>query len=701
MPPHNPVQDDPREPLLYQPISASEYRVVYLLPGKFSDEIQCVLETRSTSVITSYEAVSYQWGDESDTKPISVATMDSGSQTTRPRLLSAIWVLKKPLPALQSEAKMLAAPLRVSYWCSAASLSWSLLSLDMEPPSEAPLFIPQKVAIGAMCCIEPTAVLCLLSILAVGMVERMASLSVYDLILGPRIPRLPLEFAELRVTTNLALALRHLRKEKYPRSLWIDALCIDQKNEEEKTVQIQRSTRAGRMTASIGTKSGAAFYYVWAQSGWRNMFGWYFGRDEERRFRESREGFLSLARRGWWERLWVIQEVALSTGRVRIQCGHDTCDLDNLASAWHSMPSRHPELRQDFRPGNRILVTIKDFRYSFLGSRGGPIAEVFHIFLGLFFPSLCGEPGFHELPFPKRLRHILLGTAGQFKCRDDRDRLYAVLARLCRIGYKRVNDAVARGGPGRVEFFIALAGHLARETGNLCFLDAAACSEDSDEDMPSWVPSWSREVSKPAYDFATRAKRDQTPDMFNLIDSGRTIQIVGQSRAIKGILRSDDLHLLESSPWQGAFKKIIALPRMARRSVIKLLGAIVKATSPNSSSELEKAEKWMMIMMFGIVTTFLDSGLEQLRAEGTTMVYTHDAMAEGMGYLKTGEVGEGDRLLFVPSCFHHLVLRRVQRTGSDRWKIVGLVAMEREEGCSKIEWAQCLKDDRLQMVTIE
>ena len=34
---------------------------------------------------------------------------------------------------------------------------------------------------------------------------------------------------------------------------------------------------------------------------------------------------------------------------------------------------------------------------------------------------------FHEQPFAERLNRILIKSAGSFKCRDDRDRLDAVL----------------------------------------------------------------------------------------------------------------------------------------------------------------------------------------------------------------------------------------------------------------------------------
>jgi len=87
---------------------------------------------------------------------------------------------------------------------------------------------------------------------------------------------------------------------------------------------------------------------------------------------------------------------------------------------------------ESFRSSREFVDTIKDFQYSLFHDREGLFARtmsgVMMRTIGTFFRDRGADvPRFHDLPFAQRLQLVLLKSAGWFKCRDDQDRLRAVL----------------------------------------------------------------------------------------------------------------------------------------------------------------------------------------------------------------------------------------------------------------------------------
>ncbi|TVY69029.1 Heterokaryon incompatibility protein 6 OR allele [Lachnellula suecica] len=134
--------------------------------------------------------------------------------------------------------------------------------------------------------------------------------------------------AEFHVTANLFYALLSIRHEMKELPLWVDAICIDQKNLKER----------GQQVSFMGS------IYAWA----RNTII-YLGESDEGsdraiqalRYASSRDFsnaedirkciVSSILSRPWFTRVWVLQELALSQNPI-IQCGLSRAKWDRLAS---------------------------------------------------------------------------------------------------------------------------------------------------------------------------------------------------------------------------------------------------------------------------------------------------------------------------------------------------------------------------------
>ncbi|ETS73567.1 hypothetical protein PFICI_14513 [Pestalotiopsis fici W106-1] len=267
--------------------------------------------------------------------------------------------------------------------------------------------------------------------------------------------------ASLQVTRNCFNALKALRQDDEPRHLWIDAICINQGDDEERSVQVRG------MAKIYGSASRTVIYLGEHTSSSRILFQWAFkevalraeryGADddgikhiflqkpEEEVFKAVRE----LIQRPWFHRIWVLQEVFMSRKRFLV-CMRDIIPCAVLRTFWSLRYLTSP------RPSRIIPYAL--------------LPEAFSETRSDFWQNLC----YH------------FEWSGEFLASDSRDKIFALKALL---GPQQDElDQFIDYAKTFEEISIKLATTLFQTLGlNLLSM----VRQGHDLNMPSWVPDWS------------------------------------------------------------------------------------------------------------------------------------------------------------------------------------------------------------------
>lgn len=166
-----------------------------------------------------------------------------------------------------------------------------------------------------------------------------------------------------KVTANLVSALRHLRLKDVARTLWADAICINQSDPQERGSQVAFMgniySMASRDIFWLGVDSHGvaknAFNYVTMIAGYMDK---YEIEDSEKKKKELllaafatiNKQLLAMLSKVFhhpsvWTRIWVVQEIAMAQ-LVVVQCGFSTLPLLALHK-FFDFYSRTPEPRYE------------------------------------------------------------------------------------------------------------------------------------------------------------------------------------------------------------------------------------------------------------------------------------------------------------------------------------------------------------------
>ncbi|KAJ3538231.1 hypothetical protein NM208_g6001 [Fusarium decemcellulare] len=260
----------------------------------------------------------------------------------------------------------------------------------------------------------------------------------------------------IRVTTNLHSALLYLRQPTQSRVLWIDALCINQADTQEKEHQVQRmgqifssattvlawlgppssdSDEAMKSIIKIGETLSPIFRGETvedsdledAPSGWDEL-----NKLSPTDLRElgldigamNWDAIWSICERSFWHRVWIIQELVLSgdlisnlnTSRCNIGCGSIWTSLENFSAfvLIFGLMRVGPKWSQDNTPATWFI-------------RGSPPAErMFEIVWSLDSMFADDDKGEEEFSYRRSLG-FLLRLSKRFQATECRDKLYAFL----------------------------------------------------------------------------------------------------------------------------------------------------------------------------------------------------------------------------------------------------------------------------------
>jgi len=133
------------------------------------------------------------------------------------------------------------------------------------------------------------------------------------------------------ITKNLECALRYLRHKEFPRVLWVDAVCINQRDIQERTAQVSRMKhiyeQATQVVIWLGdyapyTREEVELALQFAdrliQLAGENRFGPDAQEELIRNYSNKDTAIfhnvrvlMDLTNRPWFSRVWVIQEVAV------------------------------------------------------------------------------------------------------------------------------------------------------------------------------------------------------------------------------------------------------------------------------------------------------------------------------------------------------------------------------------------------------
>lgn len=303
----------------------------------------------------------------------------------------------------------------------------------------------------------------------------------------------------IKITQNLHDALQNFRQPDEELRIWIDAICINQSDTKEKSHQIPLMEEIYRKASNVliwlGTESEGSMEVMkylthigskflerggpilepkveqhCEEHGAANKLLW----EEVYSDTEMTKKTDVIWTRSWFSRRWIIQEVAFAKQAV-LYCGTQKIAWDILAMAAEVLARFEGD-------GSQYLN-----RRTGIG-RGASSKGLQNI---TKLARIRKEIWSSEGATAGRQMHACLEDARGFDCRDDKDRVFALLGIF---NHRRKNPFTIEYEKSEAEVFEAFARYCIRESDSVDVLSWAGSSNHAlcgeSVQLPSWVPDW-------------------------------------------------------------------------------------------------------------------------------------------------------------------------------------------------------------------
>ncbi|PMD15176.1 HET-domain-containing protein [Hyaloscypha hepaticicola] len=303
------------------------------------------------------------------------------------------------------------------------------------------------------------------------------------------------------VTTNLFHALRDLRDDHEVRRLWIDAICIDQSNVNERNRQVSIMgfiyTLAQHTVIHLGDYNFDV-YLAFRELTGRPLKSWNGLEDPLQHRVTLRHAARDIISQPWFTRVWIFQELVMSRDPW-IQYGEFRMKWDEFCEAIEFLKDRvngtdGNHIETELHKNLRVLEDMQDIRQKFQAAKSASLIS------------------------PCALIDILQARRG-FGASDPRDRIFAHLGIAAPLHKKITEYNIQVDYNKRVsEIYTGLAMNAIRSAQNVeilrfvervspanrslniprkisKFLAERLSPAERSLELPSWVPDWSLPIS--------------------------------------------------------------------------------------------------------------------------------------------------------------------------------------------------------------